>query len=226
MLVILPWMEKRRNKYLPSKIIRNIILFILRNNVFKFASCVYKQIMGTPMAPNYANLFMTQVETDMLNDYEAENGLRPIIWLRYIEDIFFLWTYDEQSLKDFIEFIQKYSESKSMKSVLKYDVHYSIEEVIFLDCKVKLAMEVLRRNFLRKLTMHICIFWLRHAIQNTQSMVYPRDNLLESGGFAPHQTYIGNTQIGIFSFLWRGVTTFKNYKILLKKCQDTISMIY
>ena len=72
-------MEKRRNKYLPSKIIRNIILFILRNNVFKFASSVYKQIMGTvigtPMAPNYANLFMTQVETDMLNDYEAENGL-------------------------------------------------------------------------------------------------------------------------------------------------------
>ena len=58
--------------------------------------------MGTPMAPNYANLFMTQVETDMLNDYEAETGLRPIIWLRYIDDIFFLWTYDEQSLKDLL----------------------------------------------------------------------------------------------------------------------------
>ena len=31
-------------------------------------------------------------------------------------------------------------------------------------------------------------------------MVYPRDNLLESGGFDPHWTYIGNTQIAIFSF--------------------------
>ena len=97
-------MEKRKNKYVSSRKIRNIILFVLKNNVFKFASCFYKQIMGTAMgtrmAPNYANLFMTQVETDMLNDYEAENGLRPIIWLRYIDDIFFLWTYDEQSLKD------------------------------------------------------------------------------------------------------------------------------
>ena len=74
-------MEKRKNKYAPSRIIRNIILFVLKNNVFKFASCFYKQIMRT-MAPNYANLFMTQIETNMLNDYEAENGLRPIIWLR------------------------------------------------------------------------------------------------------------------------------------------------
>ena len=103
-------MEKQKNKNVPSRIIGNSILFILKNNVFKFASCFIKQIMGTamgtPMAPNYANLFMTQVETNMLNDYEAENGLRPIIWLRYIDDIFFLWTYDEQLLKDFIEFIK------------------------------------------------------------------------------------------------------------------------
>ena len=108
--------------------------------------------MGTPMAPNYANLFMIEVETYMLNDYETENGLRPIIWLRYIDDIFFLWTYDEQSLKDFIEFIQKYSESKNMKSVLKYDVHYSTEEVTFLDCKVKISNGGIETEFFTKVT--------------------------------------------------------------------------
>ena len=61
----------------------------------------------------------------------AEKGLKPILWLRCIDDVFFLRTYDEQSLKDFIRFIQKYSESKNMKSVLKYDVHYRTEEVTF-----------------------------------------------------------------------------------------------
>ena len=66
---------------------------------------------------------MTQVENNMLNDYRTENGLRPIFWLKYVDDIFFLWTYDEQSLKDFEGFIQKYSEPKNVKSVLKYDVH-------------------------------------------------------------------------------------------------------
>ena len=95
--------------------------------------------------------------------------------------MFFLWTYDEQSLKDFTGFIKKYS--KNMKSMLKYDVYYSTEEVTFLDCKVKIS----NRDVETKLfTKHICIFWLRHAIQNTESMVNPRDNLLELGIFALH----------------------------------------
>ena len=48
--------------------------------------------MGTPMAVNFANLFMTKYESEMLSDFEAANGIHPALWLRYIDDIFFIWT--------------------------------------------------------------------------------------------------------------------------------------
>ena len=95
-------------------------------------------IMGSPMAPNFASLFMSEVETRLINDYEAKSGLRPLIWLRYIDDIFFLWSHDQESLDDFISFIRSYSEIRNMKSTLNYDVRYSQDEVDFLDCKVRI----------------------------------------------------------------------------------------
>ena len=95
----------RRKKLSMIKIFKLFVSFHLKNNVFKFASCVYKQIMGTtmgtPVAPNYLNLFMTQVKTNMLNDYEAENTLRLIFWLRYqgsIYDFSFLGEVDPNKI--------------------------------------------------------------------------------------------------------------------------------
>ena len=73
-------------------------------------------IMSSPMAPNFANLFMSEIETRLINDYEAKSGLRPLIWLRYIDNIFFLCSHDQESLDDFISFIHSYSKSQNMKS--------------------------------------------------------------------------------------------------------------
>ena len=113
-------LENRKKKNVPSKTIRTLILFILKNSVFRFSNTIYQQIMGTimgsPMAPNFSNLFMSEVETRLINDYEAKSGLGPLIWLIYIDDIFFLWSHDQESLDDFISFIRSYSKSRNMKS--------------------------------------------------------------------------------------------------------------
>ena len=46
--------------YRRSIVIKNLILMILKSNAFRFGNEYYRQItgtaMGTPMAPNYANL--------------------------------------------------------------------------------------------------------------------------------------------------------------------------
>ena len=106
-------LETRKKKNVPSGAIRTLILFILKNSVFRFSNIIYQQIMGTimgsPMAPNFANLFMSEVETRLINDYEAKSGLRPLIWLRYVDDTFFSWSHDQESLDDFISFIRSYS---------------------------------------------------------------------------------------------------------------------
>ena len=41
------------------------------------------------MSVNFANLFMGQFETNMLNDNKSKYNKLPGTWLRYIDDIFF-----------------------------------------------------------------------------------------------------------------------------------------
>ena len=46
------------------------------------------------MAPSYANLFMGSLEEDFLNLEDS----KPDLWLRFIDDIFLLWTQGHDSL--------------------------------------------------------------------------------------------------------------------------------
>ena len=51
--------------------------------------------MGTALAPNYANLFMDRFETKAIEGYH----LKPLKWLRFIDDVFMIWTHGEDQLK-------------------------------------------------------------------------------------------------------------------------------
>ena len=42
---------------------------------------------------------MDKTETDFLKTQEFQ----PFVWLRYIDDIFFIWTHGEAELKKFME---------------------------------------------------------------------------------------------------------------------------
>ena len=134
-------LETRQNKQTPSSLLKKLILIVLKANIFKFNNNFYKQIkgtaMGTPMAPSYANIFMDKIEQGILNDFYKKCGLKPLIWLRYIDDIFFIWTHGPESFQLFIEFAQTYSTRKNMNSKLKYEVHHSNDQVNFLDVTVK-----------------------------------------------------------------------------------------
>ena len=94
--------------------------------------------MGTPMAVNYANLFLDKFETEMLDEYEKDHKLRPMLWLRYIDDIFFIWQHDEKSLKHFIKFCDNFSSSRKMKSKIKFETNMSETNVNFLDVTVSI----------------------------------------------------------------------------------------
>ena len=135
-------LEERKRKNIPSILLKNLILLVLKCNILRFGSTLYSQskgtCMGTPMAPNYANLFMDKFEQNLLVDYHKKTGKKPLVWWRYIDDIFCLWTDGEESLKDFIQFTQNYSEQKKLKSKIKFTVNHSTSEVNFLDVCVRL----------------------------------------------------------------------------------------
>ena len=66
---------------------------------------MYKQKLGTAIgttfASAYANLFMSNLDEELLSRWEA----RPWVWYRYIDDVLFIWTHGEEKLSSFVEYI-------------------------------------------------------------------------------------------------------------------------
>ena len=95
--------EERVGKKIPSSDLVNMAEFVLKNNYFEFDSKVKKQIsvtaIRTRFAPPYACIFMEKVEREFLE----EEDIKPWVWFRYIDDIFFIWTEGENKFKSFLQ---------------------------------------------------------------------------------------------------------------------------
>jgi hypothetical protein len=128
-------------KKMPTGIIKKLILMILKSNCFSFLGKFFLQVcgtaMGTPMAPSYANLFMTEVETKIIQSFKLRTGLEPLAWFRFLDDIIFVWSHGEESLKNFFEHMQSFGEVNKMKTSLKFTFEYG-KSVPFLDTTVTL----------------------------------------------------------------------------------------
>ena len=72
--------------------------FVLENNIFEFNGKVKQQVagttIGTKFAPPYACIYTDEVEIEFLKTQE----LQPLVWFRYIDDIFFVWNHSEDEL--------------------------------------------------------------------------------------------------------------------------------
>jgi hypothetical protein len=94
-----PIEEKKR---MPTEVLITLLLKILRSNCFSFFGKFYLQCcgtaMGTPVEPSYVNFYMTKVENRILDEYEKRQGLRTLVWYRYLDDIIFVWQHEEQRL--------------------------------------------------------------------------------------------------------------------------------
>ena len=125
-------LNERQNKRIPTNILVEMAHFVLNNNYFEFNNEIYHQIsgtaIGTKFAPPYACIFMDRVENDFL---ETEK-FKPYIWLRYIDDIFFIWTYGLEKLESFL------SRLNGFHPTLKFTHNHSKKFVNFLDVSVKI----------------------------------------------------------------------------------------
>ena len=105
---------------------------VLKNNIFHFSEKTLKHLRGTAIdtkfAQPYAIIFMADLEERILKDIK----LKPHIWWRYINDIFFIWEHGEDSLKQFIETLN------TCHPTVKFTVEWSKEETNFLDVNVRL----------------------------------------------------------------------------------------
>ena len=84
------------------------------------------------MAVSYANSSMNWFENNMLSEYQKLYNKKPNTWLRFIDDIFFVWSGDEKSLKHFLTFCNNFSNEYKLKSSIKFTYTYSEKEVNFI----------------------------------------------------------------------------------------------
>ena len=123
-------LEKRENKQISTESLVSLAECVLKNNVFEHNSKTFKQKQGTAigikMAPSYAILFMAALEEKILEKAKV----KPQIWWRYIDDIFFIWEDGEETLKEFLDYLN------SCHPSIKFTAEYSVEKVNFLDVQV------------------------------------------------------------------------------------------
>ena len=116
----------------PTADLAELISEILNKIAFVFREQYYLQVhgtaMGTSMAPSYANLFMAQLERKLLDNA----SMKPLIWWRYIDDIFAIWCYGEANLEVFI------ADLNQAHPTIKFTVEWSSSSIRFLDTCVQL----------------------------------------------------------------------------------------
>ena len=84
--------------------------------------------MRTRMAPAYANLFMGEFERKTLKDYTDQ----PYLLLRYIDDIFMVWTHGEEKLNNFT------TNLNYIHPTIKFISERTTTSIIFLDLNIQL----------------------------------------------------------------------------------------
>ena len=93
-------LEKRDIKKIPTEDLVKTAEFVLNKNIFEFNSKAYQQKSGTAMrtkfSPPYACIY------EVKQKFIETQSKKPLIWLRYIDDIFFIWTHGEQEPERFL----------------------------------------------------------------------------------------------------------------------------
>ena len=99
--------------------------------------------MGTKMAPQYANIFMANLEENFLQNTHNT----PLIYFRCIDDMFLLWTHGEEKL------LQFYKDFNSEDPDIHVTMNHSTEGVNFPDTHIRLKNNTLQTSLYKK-TIH------------------------------------------------------------------------
>ena len=114
----------------PDEEILKLLELCLKSNDFQFNNQWYLQISGTTMgkkfAPNYANIFMAQLEQEVLQKAQEF----PLTYWRFLDDIFLICPHSKAEFQEFFELMNNHNDFIKLKCTIN---EKSIE---FLDITV------------------------------------------------------------------------------------------
>ncbi|XP_060518420.1 uncharacterized protein LOC132697146 [Cylas formicarius] len=92
------------NEDIPSHVIQ-LAEHCLKTTYFRYDGQLYRQTDGAPMgsslSPAIGNLFMTYFEAQAIR----ESQLKPKLWIRYVDNIFIIWSHGEVKLDHFLTYL-------------------------------------------------------------------------------------------------------------------------
>ncbi|GFO33497.1 hypothetical protein PoB_006000200 [Plakobranchus ocellatus] len=118
--------------------------------------------MGTCMASSYANLFMGVIEEQLL----GSSADKPLVWLRYIDDIFLIWTHGRPKLETFIKY------ANTLHPTIKFISIISKTNIPFLDVMVLEQNNTLQTDLYNKFTFNHLHWTPCHPQQKKRSTLY------------------------------------------------------
>ncbi|XP_041467673.1 uncharacterized protein LOC121418037 [Lytechinus variegatus] len=167
----------------PISDIKSLMSHVLTKNNFTFMGKHYLQIfgtaMGTRMAPPFACLFVTKLEQQMLDSAPC----RPWIWWRYKDDIFFIWTREEDSLHTFIDHIN------SFHRTIKFTSDFSQQETNILDVTVQKKPNGITTTFIPFIPYRI--YWKNTVVPTLYSKPTDTHQYLHSSSCHPRHCKTG-----------------------------------
>ena len=162
------FLDLRQHLYPPTNTLLRLTELVLNLNNFEANGDYYDQIsgvsMGTKMGPSYACLFMGHLEDTFFSTY---NGIKPSLYLRYIDDIFGIFPSD---INDFNNFYAAFNDFHNSVNFTKE----TGQTVNFLDVKFTLNGDKIDTTIFYKPTD--CHSYLRfdsfHPAKCIQSIPY------------------------------------------------------
>ncbi|XP_074805210.1 uncharacterized protein LOC141985201 [Natator depressus] len=148
--------------------VADLCVFVLTHNYFTFGDNIYLQIsgtaMGTLMAPQHANIFMADLEQRFL----SSRPLTPLLYLRYIDDIFIIWNHGKEALEEF------HHDFNNFHPTINLILDQSTQAIHFLDTTVLISDGHINTTLYQKPTdrytyLHASSF---HPGHTTRSIVY------------------------------------------------------
>ena len=104
-------LDARTVQTVPTDFITSLLALCLRYNIFMFGTDHYRQLIGTAMgihpAPSYANLFMAEMDNNILQLSRTKYNENVKFFKRFLDDIVGLWTGTLEELYSFIDQINQ-----------------------------------------------------------------------------------------------------------------------
>ena len=94
--------------------------------------------------------------------------MKPLVWFRFIDDVFSIWTHGQEKLDSFLE------EFNRCKSSLKFTYESSKTSIVFLDLKLSLSNGYLSTDLHIKFTdRHQFLHYTSSHLDHTKrSIIY------------------------------------------------------